>query len=335
MAVETTDIKFYKTAVSDSVPANNGGRKTATESVGGVSGNIFPTIQQSERVAGSTKYRKIFIHNRSVGNETLYNPMIFIENPTPAEDRVTIFPGTATDTEADITGSERLYGCGWLSADASIDDTTITVTIENAATQIFVNGDKIRISDKATVDAGTGNEEIVTINSAVGYAGTTATITFTPALTSAYSSVGSATRVASLIESADIETGYDTFVVTSPSGGNFTPAGYLTLNNRGTETDSITCTFTSGSNFNIVGAFLGSMGAGSLSGAEPLNSNQENQPYFSMASGGFSGSFATNDTITFNLTAAAIPIWYRRDVPAGTSSYSGNSFVTGVIGESE
>lgn len=48
----------------------------------------------------------------------------------------------------------------------------------------------------------------------------------------------------------------------------------------------------------------------------------------------FGGTFATGDTIAFTTQPAAIALWYKRVVPAGASSFSGNQVIVGIDCES-
>ena len=79
----------------------------------------------------------------------------------------------------------------------------------NSATgaSIFQNGDLIRISDKATVDASSGNTEFVRLaaSNAVSWNGNLATLTLASGITlsNAYTTAAG-TRVASVLEVASI-----------------------------------------------------------------------------------------------------------------------------------
>ena len=57
--------------MSDTVPAQNGGRMTLSQLVSGVKNNLFPDVSQSERTAGSTKWRKAFVHINSADRKSV------------------------------------------------------------------------------------------------------------------------------------------------------------------------------------------------------------------------------------------------------------------------
>jgi len=312
---------------------SNGGRLTAVESVTGVKNNIWPDVPQSERTAGSTKYRKVFIHIANDDDLTLIRSRVFIETFTPGDDSVTIFPGTQTDTESSITGSEQQYGCGDLNADVLAAVTAVDVMTEDSALDYFKDGMLVRISDKDDVDDATGNEEYVTLTADATYVGDVATLAFTPALANAYAAAD--TRVSSVMEEGDIAAAYGSFVVTTAGDGDYDDTTYPILVDHisGIE-QSWTLTFTSSTAFDLVGDTLGAVGSGNTSSTLQPNNADYSKPYFTMDAAGYSGTYASGDTITFTTSPCAIPVWYKRIVPAGASSLSGDSVIVGIDGES-
>ena len=200
MPIQSNELRFYK-AVTVNDTTSNGGRLSAVEIPDGVKNNVWPDVPQGERLAGSIKLRKVFIKVANDADITLIDPRVFVETPTPGDDRVLIFPGTQTDTQGDLTGSERLYGSGWLDADVSAGTTSLDVNCEAATDTIFQDGDLVRISDKNGVDDASGNVEFVRLADPGGVAwnGDKATLTFASgqALLVGYAAVG--TRVGSVI----------------------------------------------------------------------------------------------------------------------------------------
>ena len=71
---------------SDAAPAQNGGRMAFAQLVSGVKNNLFPDVSQSERSAGSVKWRKAFIHVNSAQDTALLNVRLFLDSLTPAGD---------------------------------------------------------------------------------------------------------------------------------------------------------------------------------------------------------------------------------------------------------
>ncbi len=331
MSIASTDIVWRKAAVNDDT-GGNGGRMVSTSIPSDVKNNIWPDVRQAERLAGSTKYRKVFIHIANSQSLQLIAPKFFVETNTPGDDSVTFFPGTQTDTQSGITGAERQYGCGRLNADAIATDTSIDVLTEDAALNYIRVGDSIRISDKTTVDAVSGNEQIVTVT-AVSYTGDVASVDFTEPLDYGFAAL--TTKVASLYEPADIAATATAPVVTSVAGTYDNGTSPIVPSGIGTVEQDWTLTFTSATEFGVVGNTLGSVGAGVISSnfvpAHPVLFS----PYFTIPAAAWGGTFDAGDTITFTTHPASVPLWYKRVVPAGASSLSGNKAIIAVEGESE
>ena len=343
MTILASELKFYRAAVS-SDQTSNGGRMSATEVATGVKNNLWPDVPQSERLSGSTKYRKAFLKVASAENLALIDARIFVETPTPGGDRVLFFAGTQTDTQAAITGAERYYGAGQLNANVSSGATSIVVNTEGgSADAAFANGDLIRISDKTTVDAVSGNAEFIRLaaTNAVSWNGTNATLTFAAGQTLTNSYVAASTRVASVWEAGTVRGSVDTWSVSSAAGtydgwsGTGNQPTIVTTNAIGSIEQTWTLTFTSASAFTCVGETVGSVGAGSTTANFTPNNADFSQPYFTLPLSGWGGTWASGDIITFKTHPAAVALWQKRIIPPGTGSLSGDKVVIGVSGESE
>lgn len=343
MPVQAQELKFYKAAtVGDA--GNNGGRMSAVEIADGVKNNVWPDVPQGERTAGSTKYRKIFIKVANDDDIKLIDPRVFVETHTPGDDRVLIFPGNQTDVQSDISGSERLYGAGQLDADVSIGATTIDVNVEAAADAIFQNSDLIRISNKDGVDDASGNVEFLRLDGAAGvtWNGDKATLTFAAgqSLQSGYSAAN--TRVASVIEPSDVEGAWDNWSGSTVAGtydgaAPTTPptANQPLMDSIGAIEQTWTITFSDANNFTCVGDVVGDVGGGSIVGGDFAPNNPDfNKPYFTLPAIGWGGTWAVGETITFRTHPAAIPVWWKRIVPAGANSLSADKVVVAITGES-
>jgi hypothetical protein len=152
MAIQASELKFYKPAVITDGDTN-GGRMSANAATTGVKNNIFPDVSQAERTAGLTRYRKVFFKVESAEDLALLNARIFIEKHTPGEDRVNLVIGTQSDTQLDLTGTERVYGAGQLKTDITAGAGSCVV-ISESTDVTFVDGDLIRISDMDAVMSG-------------------------------------------------------------------------------------------------------------------------------------------------------------------------------------
>jgi len=329
MTILAAEVKFYKSAeVSDAI--TNGGLMSAIQSVSNVSENVFPSVPLAERTAGSTKYRKLFAKIASVSNETLQNSKIYLTQPSPGDDVVTIFAATQTDVQDDITGSEDHFGSGSLNASVLAGVTSIDVLVEDdSLDRIFRIGETIRISDQATV-GGAGNEEYRELTG-VSYVGDVASLSFASGLANPYDSSDS--YVSSGVDAGNIVGSFDGFVVTSSAGAYDDSGSPVAVDSIAGIEDTITLTFTSATAFTAVGANAGALGSGTLGSDFSPNNADFGEPYFTLLSAGFSGTFAASDTIVFNTHPASFGIWYKRTVPSGAAALSGNTVRTMVYGE--
>lgn len=335
MAIQQNELKLYKSATVNDTTAN-GGRISANEIADAVKNNLWPDAPQAERTAGSTKYRKTFFKAASAENPPLTTPKIFIETFTPGDDAVYLFPGTQRDTQGDLTGAERVYGAGQLNANVTAGATSIDVLVEDGAALPFANGDLIRISDKTSVDDVGGNEEYLRLaaTGGVSYVGDVATLTLDTGVTAGNSYTAAATRVAAVIEAADIQPGYDNKRISS-AAGTFDDVTYpIAVDSVGTVEETITVTFTSATTFDVVGDTLGSLGSGST-GVDftPINPDF-GAAYFTMPAAAWGGTWASGDTLSFQTHPAAAPVWQKRVIPPGAASLTGDKVIVAIDGES-
>lgn len=320
--------------LSNATPAQNGGRMASTQLVSGVKNNLFPDVSQSERLAGSVKWRKAFIHVASAQDAALMNVRVFLDALTPAGDFVTFTPGTTTDTEDQISG--RPFGIGTLHAALTAGATEVPVICENNATyaslQPFRVGDLIRVADRPST-GGAGNEEWVAVI-AVSYGADFATLTITPALANAYGTAD--TLVSSVHLVTEIVATCDGITKTS-AAGNFDSVtlGNLVAHNKGAIEDAWTLTFTSATTFGVAGQTVGALAAAGSTAADyaPVNP-VTGTPYFTIKALSWSGIWAANDQLRLATHPAALPIWYRREVPAGTVSLANDYASLAIQGES-
>lgn len=335
MTILDSELKWYKSAtVSDA--SGNGGRLSATEIISGVLQNVFPHVFKAERLAGSTKYRKIFAKVANDADETLYNPGYCFDGPTAGDDYCCFWPGTQRDTQGDITGSERKYGAANLKTDVSLGASSFTVTVEHAdLTGIYVDGDSIRITDKATPDSLTGNEETHTISGTPSVSGTDVTITISGTLANGYLAA-TPTKVASIYEPAtDLAASYDNWVETSTSG-TYDETNYPVIcDNIGTIEQTWTGTMTDATHITIVGDTVGTVATGEATTGDIAPTNSDfSKPYFTLESAGWGGTWAVGETIVWQTHPAATPLWEKRVVPAACDSLANNKIVAIQMGES-
>lgn len=326
MAVTQDDIKLYR-AEQNNDEASNGGFLSAVQVVTGVKNNIFPDVPDSERISGSTKYRKVFWKIENTNNDSLQNVRMYMTRPTNGDDYITMFAGTQSDTQNDITANPptREYGCGYLKNDVSANATQIQVTIEDSGLSgIFQTGDTIWIGD--------GTKEEFHENVTVSVVDTTVTITLDTNDTIQNDYSASNTIVGSCLLTTEIKVSYSDVTVTS-SSGTFDDTK-IQLDAFGTVEESWTVTFTDATNFTVTGARLGQIGTGSTDTDFAVeNPDFSGHNYFTIPSTAWGGTWAANDTVTFKTHPAAFPIWFKRVVPANCDT-AYNIFAHAITGNS-
>lgn len=334
MSIISTELIFYKSAVVADTTLNGGVMSNNSITSGG-SQNVFPNVLSAERTAGSTKYRKVFLKVANDDDLPLLSPKLWLDDITAADDYVCMFAATQTDTQADITGSERKYGVGTLKTTVVAAGTVVTVTVENSSlTGVFVNGDTLRITDKLTPSSVTGNEEFVTISGVPSVSGSDVTITLAaPGLVNGYTA-GTGTRIMSVLEPSDIECSVSNWVETSTSGTYDESTYPVVCDSIGTVEQTWTITFLDATNFTCVGNTVGTLAAGVRSSDYAPNNTNFTKPYFTLETDGWGGTWAIGETIVFKTHPAAYAIWEKRVVPALANSLSNNKVTLAVSGES-
>lgn len=323
MPIASSDLKVYRSAeVSDL--GSNGGVISTTQTTSGVAGNIFPNVTQAQRVAGLTQHRKVFFKNANPSELVLFNGFVYQDSNTPGDDKILWWPGTHTDLQSAITGSERKYGCGTLNALVTAGATTFTVNVEDGAADIIQAADVIRVTDKAT-PGGAGNEEFATVLSRV-VTGNQVAVTLTVGLTYGYAS---ASKVSTVYAAGDVKPTVSAGASSSVGGTLNVTGANMTLYNLSTDSRTVTLTFTSPTAYNLSGG----LGAGTVAGGcAPINP-ATGTPYFTLNPTAFGGAFLSGDTFSFTTAPAAVPMWVRRVVPAASAVIGDNPSVFVLDGE--
>ncbi len=153
------------------------------------------------------------------------------------------------------------------------------------------------------------------------YSGNVVTIATSDAVANAYATAN--TYGSGCLQSGEITPNLEDFVNNS-SAGTCTETSW-TYYNDGTEYDTWTFTFTSATAYTCAGTREGTLStSGSISADyEPTNPNTS-QPYFTIPSACWGGTFVATDTITFTTNPSAAPIWYKEVVPSSTSAEQNN-----------
>lgn len=320
--------------MSDTLASQNGGRMAFAQLVSGVKNNLFPDVSQSERMAGAVKWRKAFIHISSAQESALLNARLFLDAQTPAGDFVLFYPGTQTDTQDQV--ASRPYGIGTLWANASNGATQLRVACEHNAEyenlRPFRAGDLIRVADRPST-GGPGNEEWVLLSN-VSFGADYATIDLAAPLINAYTV--SSTLVSAVFERGSTSAAVSNVVLTSGAGTlDSATLGNLIANAKGAIEQHWTLTFTGSTIFTASGLTVGALTEGGATSADFQPKNPATgTPYFTIKASAWGGSFQAGDQLVFDTTPAAIPIWYRRQVPAGTFSLANDFASLAIHGES-
>lgn len=322
MPIASADVRFRKPLTVNDTAAN-GGKMTYTSITSGVRGNLFPDVRNSERVAGITRWRKVFVAFEP--SDTLsrcYEVQIALWKPTPAGDYVTIHPGTPTDTQGDVSSSPpRAYGAATLAAGVVSTDTSLDVTLE-ADLPIFQAGDLILVTTKTTVGGTTGTEAKARI-SAVSGTGTSRTLTLSGPIGETFTA---GARVLSIYEAGDRNPTISNTSVSSTSGTFDDSKVQAHIN--GAVWETITLTFTSSTSYTAVGSVSGSLGTFYTYSSASIY--KDSKQMLTIPSDAFGGTFAVNDTVTFNVNAGAVPLWIKQVVPANTPIFTNNEISLAV-----
>ncbi|MBF0186007.1 MAG: hypothetical protein HQM06_16680 [Magnetococcales bacterium] len=341
MTITQSSIVWKKSALtSDTTPAQNGGRLSQTNSPAGVRGNIFPGIQNSQRVSGVVLLRKLFIKIETANPETLLDPKIFIAALSAGDDYLTLrYTGSQTDTQ-DQLGNARHYGIGTLQESVAQGATQLRITLEHsgaAALQPFRPGDLLRVSNKTDSNPA-GEEEYVSVDDAsdaVVTSGGEVTLLVSPT-TLAWTVGGTVpVLVSSCIQPGDVSATYSAFAVHSAAGTYSDTANLIPLPIGAVcQTWTVTITDPATGTFRLDGDTLGSGVASGQMGSSfrPVNPDTLT-PYFTISASGWGGDWALNDSMTFTTSPAAVPVWYQQNIPANAASIAASTTTVTIDGE--
>ena len=169
--VLTSEVLKYLSLLQTNT-GSNGGVRGLTAMLAGLSQNVFPYINSTERTAGiSTRYRLLYIWNKNSSNEIATNNRLVMEMPSQGGDRYAIALGETGENQTEMLARTPAFvGPFQLQSTVSAGASSIAVTTENADI-VFINGGYVFISDgfmvSQTMDAG------VLIGDSVEYGGGT------------------------------------------------------------------------------------------------------------------------------------------------------------------
>jgi hypothetical protein len=331
MPVISSDIKLLLAADRTQTSAA-GGRPAwpAQIAVSGQSGAVWSALFSPELTAGVEKKQKLFFANLNAGNLSWQYPELGFFRP-PAVSSVKylsyFFVGTQDGTATDDDESAAdYYSVGKLTAPSSASIGNQNWTVDVFATEflpagarpIIRAGDLIRIDARATV-AGTGNNEVLEVDTITGTSGTTVSFTTTAGCLFAYTGdVYVQTLPAGLSDLAASVLSVDK---SGLSGGasTFNATGIVAYNAT-CPRQSVTLTIETGATtFSASTDIAGWPGGGSMGGNNPIGSAfspVNTDPamsgiMFTVPAGAFNGSLTVGDSVVIEFGGALLPFWQR------------------------
>lgn len=312
-----SDIKIIKSEYISDADQNGGRADLSSEVISGVKFNLLPRVTSSERESGVTRYRKAFIANMNLLEETAYGAAVGISTPGTGGDRFYIKAGTDSDTQADIS-AEGWAGCGTLAYDAEAGVSSVQVSFKSSDYTI-AEGALLIIKDSL------GNICNIRTSQTVPCAewnGNAATITLDGQLPGSFTAYD--TNVGVMVEAGDLSPALSDMSISS-SGGGFDDS-LVQLFNTGAEADTYSITFDSSFSFQAAGVKAGPLSSGTTGSAyEPLNP-KTNKPFFSIPAESWSGIFEAGNTVTFTTAPACKGFWIKEVVPADCAYEPDNNF---------
>lgn len=334
MTILQAELKLFKAETIVDGPTN-GGYRSYDVVVTGQPQNNFPHVFSAGRAAGETKIRFNYPANHDTSKEEALNFSVWVDNETAGDDWVYFVPVDHGDTQADLTGSEQKYTVANLSTDITAGGYTVVVTVPDASlTGAFVDGGKLRLTNKVYPDSVPGTVELLTITGTPVVATLQVTMTVVEQIANSYT-VAEGTRASNVLVTSSVIAEAGATVATTAGDGDFDDTTYpVVVENDATIEETWTLTFSDATNFSCSGARTGAVGSGTTGADFEPNNADVSKPYFSLPYLGFSGTWANNDTLVIPTTDSSVPIAQYRVVPASSDSLSGNRSTIGISCES-
>ncbi|EFL53113.1 conserved hypothetical protein [Solidesulfovibrio fructosivorans JJ]] len=326
----SSEIIIRKSAVVTDT-ASNGGRMSKHAVTSGANRNFLRDWTLAEAQNGGTMYRKFFLHAANADGLTYSQAGLHLLAPSAADERVALFAGMATDTQADLSVSPTTYGAGTLQAAVAAGATTFAVALKDTDLLYFHDGDTVCLYQAGAATDGSEDVYEYHDNITVSHAAGVDTITLADGDMAA-NAYAAGDGCASVLQCGDIAPTVAMTAMTSAAGivdvSGITPDAIAGIDH------TVTITFTSATAFSAVSDVLGALGAGTIGNAFAPTNADFTRPYFTIAASVWSGTFAAGDIVTLGQTAAAAAFWMRSVLPAGAAPFSGDAFGLRAIGGS-
>jgi hypothetical protein len=301
----------------------NGGRMTKNAVVSNARQNFLPDWTLAQVENGATRYRKFFLHVANDDDLALTQAGLHLTNVSSGDDRITVFEGTDSDTQADIDTPIE-YGAGSLQSTLTAGASVLPVVLEASGMAIFRSGDQICITDGTNYEYHEG----ITVSNAGG-----GVVTITLAAGDMLSGdFAAGATVASVLPLGTIQAAIGMPEVTSSAGS--LDATKITPDAIGGIDHTVTLTFTSATAFSAVSDVCGSLGMGTINADFAPTNSDFSKPYFKIASGAFGGTWAAGNVVRIATATAAVSFWVKGVLPAGAAPAGDDTFGLRVIGGS-
>lgn len=330
-------IRYYNASRNDDTASNGGAIRYTSQITDSALDNIFPSIEEDERESDLTRNRKIFGRYTTLIPTKYRNVYAMVKvQPTCEDDIVYISNGTATDTQADISGY-TWHGSGMLgnALTGGTSDEIIVTTREEGG---FNDDDIIFIGELGGDGVVTSYFELLSVTGA-SYSPATSGYTLT-GITNTVSGdtvrrsflTPSATVVCSCVDIGTLEAEAYDLDNSNVSGGSLIQLPDVT--NLGSIDDEWTLEFTD------VGIFEVSRAGDPLADIEEYTTSSTvnvmnyvmGSPYFTIEPE-YWGLTPSAGTITFKTKSTNFALWLKQFVPSGSSAYRGSTGVISTIGE--
>lgn len=363
----TTCLKIVKSQYQNDTGTNGGIPVLSSTIVNGNMDNFFPAQPAEATQTGKELYRKFALHFATENNTPVNLGYMYIFLPTLAGDHNYLMRAALNESQTDLFTdgnlNRRLYGCGYLNANANPNDTTITVAVEDGTKTIFQAGDKIKIQqvgfDNPALVKGAFKydgysfslSEVNTVAS-VSVAGDVVTLT----LDNPINNTWDATQTSQTFGATSVITQFVSVSSLMPMTDEVDESGQpapiqATVGEFSTDTidgvidDSLisvddargvvfdiwTGTFVDQTTFTINGQRTGEIaGGGSInSDTAPINS-ATGTPYFTLPAAATTGTFVAGESFTFTTYPHVSNFWIYRSIPVGANTVESSFNILGM-----
>ena len=263
MSIASAEITLYYAKQRDqTTPGSNGGRPSDNAVTSNVEGNIWPSVTSAQRETGQTRCEKVFFKNRNAADDKGLDAWIALSLPNPSDEFEWIVPADQDALQSSLTGAERKYSAGRLSADVTAGVSTISITLDNAAlADAWQDGDAIIIySNQNSPAATTGTKETNVIAGTPTLTGSVLTITLATPLINAHTVANGACCCGKIRSEVDFAPRFDG-VLQSGTGSYDITTYPIELGNLGTIRQKWTLTYLGSRLAELSGDTLGSLGS--------------------------------------------------------------------------